>query len=65
MVANNGQANASPCIRQCCLDADDVCLGCFRSLPEIVKWLEVNDVERARFISNAERRRASRKRPIA
>ncbi|MBT2912746.1 DUF1289 domain-containing protein, partial [Vibrio anguillarum] len=24
----------SPCIRQCCLDEMDICLGCFRSLNE-------------------------------
>ncbi len=28
----------SPCIRNCCLNNDDICLGCFRSLDEIVLW---------------------------
>jgi uncharacterized protein len=28
----------SPCIRNCCLDDDDVCLGCGRSLEEIIAW---------------------------
>jgi predicted Fe-S protein YdhL (DUF1289 family) len=29
---------ASPCIRNCCLDQDDICLGCSRSLNEILQW---------------------------
>jgi len=29
---------SSPCIRNCCLDKQDICLGCFRSLDEIMQW---------------------------
>ncbi|TIH11234.1 DUF1289 domain-containing protein [Pseudomonas leptonychotis] len=29
---------ASPCRRQCCLDDQDVCLGCGRALAEILEW---------------------------
>jgi predicted Fe-S protein YdhL (DUF1289 family) len=28
----------SPCIRNCCLDEKDMCLGCFRMLDEILIW---------------------------
>ena len=28
----------SPCIRQCCLDTDDVCVGCYRTITEIMDW---------------------------
>ena len=28
----------SPCIRNCCLDTNDICVGCFRSLEEIMQW---------------------------
>jgi predicted Fe-S protein YdhL (DUF1289 family) len=28
----------SPCVRNCCLDARDVCLGCGRSIDEILEW---------------------------
>ncbi|WP_156302871.1 DUF1289 domain-containing protein, partial [Methylogaea oryzae] len=24
-----------PCVRNCCLDSTDICLGCFRALAEI------------------------------
>jgi len=29
---------ASPCVRNCCLDGDDVCLGCGRTIDEILAW---------------------------
>ncbi|QBF84345.1 DUF1289 domain-containing protein [Shewanella maritima] len=28
----------SPCIRHCCLDENDVCLGCQRTYKEILDW---------------------------
>ena len=28
----------SPCVRNCCLDEKKVCMGCGRSLPEILEW---------------------------
>ncbi|QBG36919.1 DUF1289 domain-containing protein [Litorilituus sediminis] len=28
----------SPCVRNCCLNESDICLGCFRSLDEIIAW---------------------------
>ncbi|MGZ8185918.1 MAG: DUF1289 domain-containing protein [Methylobacter sp.] len=33
---SNPDRIASPCIRNCCLNNDDICLGCFRSLHEII-----------------------------
>jgi predicted Fe-S protein YdhL (DUF1289 family) len=47
----------SPCIRQCCLDKDDICLGCFRSLDEIIGWTEVNEEARQQFFKKAKTRR--------
>ena len=28
----------SPCVRNCCLDDVDVCMGCGRKLEEILEW---------------------------
>ncbi|MFY8123363.1 MAG: DUF1289 domain-containing protein, partial [Silanimonas sp.] len=33
-----GTAPASPCVRHCCLDEADECLGCGRTLEEIKAW---------------------------
>lgn len=32
------QTVKSPCVENCCLNEDDVCLGCFRTLEEILSW---------------------------
>ncbi len=48
----------SPCVRNCCLDSDDICLGCFRSMTEITQWTLVDDLTRQQFLKNvAERKR--------
>lgn len=47
----------SPCVRNCCLNDADVCLGCFRSLFEIRNWLQANDATRKQFLQNAALRR--------
>ncbi len=28
----------SPCIKKCGLDSDDICIGCSRSLEDIMLW---------------------------
>ncbi len=33
----------SPCVRNCCLNDEDIRLGCFRSLREITRWGTVDD----------------------
>lgn len=50
----------SPCTRRCCLDALDVCLGCGRTLQDILRWHEAGDDERRRIVSEAAERRAAR-----
>ncbi|WP_083930484.1 DUF1289 domain-containing protein [Methylovulum miyakonense] len=47
---------ASPCIRICCLDDKDICLGCFRSLTEITQWALVDDHTRQHILHNASHR---------
>lgn len=48
----------SPCVRNCCLDPrNDVCLGCFRSLDEIVAWQDSDDAQREAILARARQRR--------
>ena len=49
---------ASPCIRQCCLDDNNVCLGCFRTMDEICKWNESPHDVKLTILTNAEQRQA-------
>ncbi len=57
----NNQSEAStvesPCIRNCCLDNNDICMGCFRSLTEITQWAVVDDKTRREFLKNVTKRK--------
>ncbi len=50
----------SPCVRNCCLDEDDICLGCFRSLEEIMVWGTVDDEKKHRILQQAANRKKKR-----
>jgi uncharacterized protein len=56
-MTTSDQPVASPCIRNCCLNEEDVCLGCFRLLPEIVGWSDADSTERQVILNNTEARR--------
>lgn len=43
----------SPCVRNCCLNENDVCLGCFRSLEEIKLWSLVDHSAKRSILENA------------
>ncbi len=51
---------ASPCVRSCCLNDEDVCLGCFRSLAEICAWSQADAMARRQILQNVEQRRLQR-----
>ncbi|MDD5271510.1 MAG: DUF1289 domain-containing protein [Methylovulum sp.] len=53
----------SPCIRICCLDDDDVCLGCFRTLTEITQWTLVDNASRLAILTNARHRQQAYTQP--
>jgi len=53
---------ASPCVRNCCLDDDNVCLGCGRSLDEIVSWSTADDAEKRATLDRSRLRAAQRER---
>jgi len=47
----------SPCIRRCTLDEQDVCIGCFRSLDEILAWSKASDDRRREILRRTQERR--------
>jgi predicted Fe-S protein YdhL (DUF1289 family) len=47
----------SPCMDNCCLNNQKICLGCFRSLVEIAQWSQMNDRMRLDVLHKAENRR--------
>ena len=50
----------SPCVRNCCLDEANVCMGCGRSLEEIVRWATTNDADKTAILARSRARLAER-----
>ncbi|MGX5175546.1 DUF1289 domain-containing protein [Aliikangiella sp. IMCC44653] len=50
----------SPCISQCCLDEQDVCVGCFRHIDEITGWHGADDERRQAILKNCAKRKSQK-----
>lgn len=46
-----------PCIRRCCLNEEDVCLGCFRTFDDMLQWNKANSTEKMKMLQKAEQRK--------
>jgi predicted Fe-S protein YdhL (DUF1289 family) len=52
-------AIATPCIKLCIVDGESgLCVGCFRSLPEVGRWASMSEDERAEIMAGLSARRA-------
>ena len=52
------RAIATPCVMVCTVDgASGLCLGCFRTLPEIATWSRMSDEERAKIMGQLDGRK--------
>jgi predicted Fe-S protein YdhL (DUF1289 family) len=51
---------ASPCVRNCCLDEQNVCMGCGRSLDEIVAWGMASAADKAAILERSRERARQR-----
>lgn len=49
----------SPCVRNCCLDDYDVCVGCGRTLEEILIWGSAEPDEKRRILNRISQHEAS------
>ncbi len=59
-TARSTAISASPCIRNCCLDEQDICMGCFRTLKEILAWHHSTDDEKRIILSLSHARQLSK-----
>ena len=50
----------SPCVRNCCLDDNDICLGCGRTVEEIIRWGDAVDNEKLEVLKSSKKRIAER-----
>lgn len=46
----------SPCVSVCALDADDLCIGCFRTGDEIMRWTAMTNEQRREVLEKVARR---------
>ena len=46
----------SPCVSICALDADDICIGCYRSANEITDWFLADEKEKEAILERARER---------
>ena len=46
----------SPCVRNCCLNQNDVCLGCGRTIDEITSWTQQSDQQKQQTLAAAKQR---------
>lgn len=51
----------SPCIRNCCLDEQDICLGCYRSIQEITGWSQATDIKKQDILARCAQRKEQAK----
>ncbi|WP_428848322.1 DUF1289 domain-containing protein [Shewanella olleyana] len=42
----------SPCVANCCLDLQDVCLGCHRTHKEILAWHKMSREEKIAHLAD-------------
>ncbi len=48
-----------PCIRRCCLNNDDICVGCFRSLNDMKQWHKSSMEVKKKILEDANKRKKS------
>ena len=56
LSGEDAESVPSPCIRRCCLDGHDICLGCGRSREEIKGWKRLGKGERLALLAEADMR---------
>jgi len=49
----------SPCVRNCCLNQHDICVGCKRTLEEILQWGNADEQTKLAILQNCHERSIS------
>lgn len=63
MTMKTLRPNSNLCVRNCCLDEDKICMGCGRSLAEILEWHHAQD-HRKQIITEQARQRITQRRKM-
>ncbi|MBV1908857.1 MAG: DUF1289 domain-containing protein [Kangiellaceae bacterium] len=60
-IGDSAKIIRSPCISNCCLDQDDICLGCYRHIDEITGWHSADSTGKLKILENTKARRKQAK----
>jgi predicted Fe-S protein YdhL (DUF1289 family) len=52
-MADDADDVPSPCVRNCCLDENNICMGCSRSISEICGWSEASAGEKREILARS------------
>ena len=55
---------SQPCIRKCCLNEEDVCLGCFRTFDDMLLWQKSTHSEKVQMLAHAQERKCKERKRI-
>ena len=64
MNSQNDHQIQSPCVQKCCLDLDDICLGCRRHINEITGWHTATNAQKQEILQNVSKRKAMDKQAV-
>jgi predicted Fe-S protein YdhL (DUF1289 family) len=57
-MSGSNRPIASPCVQVCVIDGESgLCLGCYRTLPEVAAWGRFTNEERVRVMTSLPARR--------
>ena len=46
-----------PCIKKCCLNEEEICLGCFRTFNDMCLWNKASIEEKKKMMGMADKRK--------
>lgn len=50
MFIGNNSRVITPCIGQCNLDTENICMGCYRTATEITTWIDKSEDEKIAIV---------------
>jgi predicted Fe-S protein YdhL (DUF1289 family) len=59
IISNVNNKELSPCIRNCGLDENDICVGCNRSISEIMGWRDIPDSQKKVILARCSQRKVN------
>lgn len=48
---------SSPCVNNCCLNPENLCVGCLRHIDEILRWGNASNDEKRNILQQVEERK--------